>query len=207
MLAITSHGNAPYLMAARVARALQNRPVVLPLYYGETQKRILREEIQTNHDRIFLSSALGELLAPLLLDVKNGTSFAVFAHNLADPKNPQGVMAIENRLNDFLKSGIPAEALDGSTSRIFKKEDFAGVLISALPVRVNLPHKYFFFTALLSRLYGTAPSEYARLHNNNCSGTAEDVCSTLAGNGSGLRHPFCSAHPRVLLPRRSFARM
>ena len=86
MLAITSHGNAPYLMAARVARAFQDRPVVIPLYYGETQKRILREEIQMNHDRIFLSRVLGELLAPLLLDVKNGASFAAFAHNLADPE-------------------------------------------------------------------------------------------------------------------------
>ena len=75
------------------------------------------------------------------------------------PNNPQGVLAIENRLNDLLKSGIPAEALDGSNSQIFTKEDFAGVLISALPVRVNLPRKYFFFTALLSRLYGTAPTD------------------------------------------------
>ncbi len=159
MLAITSHGNAPYLMSARVARALKNRPVVIPLYYGETQKRILREEIHENHDQIFLSDELGKLLTPLLLDVKNGGSFADFAENLADPNNPAGILAIENKLKALLQRGIPAEALDGSSSRIFSMVDFAGALISALPIRVDLPHKYYFFTALLSQLYGTSPEE------------------------------------------------
>jgi hypothetical protein len=157
MLAITSHGNAPYLMVARVARALGNRPVVIPWYYGETQRRILREEIPDGMNTIFLSKELGDLFWPLLLDAKNGGEFTQFAQKVSDPVNPNGVVAIENRLAGLLKEGIPAVSLDGSIRRKFYPSDFNGVLNTTLPLRVSLPNHSFFFTALMSGVYGTAP--------------------------------------------------
>jgi hypothetical protein len=157
MLAITSHGNAPYLMVVRVARALGNRPVVIPWYYGKPQHRILREEISEGLDTIFLSKELGDLFWPLLLDVKNGMTFAEFAQKVSDPANPNGVMTIENRLADLLKAGIPAVSLDGTITKRFYPADFVGVLNTTLPLRVSLPNHSFFFTALMSDLYGTGP--------------------------------------------------
>lgn len=157
LLAITSHGNAPYLMAGRVAKALGNRPVVIPHYYGVAQHRILMEEIPGCQKSIYLSKELGDILWPLLLDVKNGFSFAEFAERLADPSNPDGILAVEKRVNSLIEEGIPGISLDGKTTKRFQQNDFSGVLISAQPIRVHLPNQYFFFTSLLSDLYGSAP--------------------------------------------------
>ena len=55
LLALTSHGNAPYLMAARLARALGNIRVVIPDYYGDPQRKILREELPGCRNRRSIS--------------------------------------------------------------------------------------------------------------------------------------------------------
>ena len=157
LLGITSHGNAPYLMAARFARALGDHPIVLPHYYGETQIAILREEIPEMSARIYLSRELGELFRPLLLDAGNGMSFSEFGALLARNDHPFSARAIENRCNSMLEEGIPAVSLDGKEQRRFRKDDLAAVINTTLPIRVNLPRSYFFFTARMSDLYGLAP--------------------------------------------------
>lgn len=156
LLAITSHGNAPYLMAARLAYSLSAK-VVIPLYYGETQKKILREEIRNAEKFVYLSPELGDLFRPLLLDVQNGMSFADWGAHLSQADNFNGVQQVENRLQEMLRNGIPATRLDGEDARRFTVEDFSAVINTTLPVRVPVYAHYFFFTARLSSLYGTAP--------------------------------------------------
>lgn len=157
LLALTSHGNAPYLMAARFAWALGDYIVVVPDYYGETQAAILREEIPQMAERVYLSRELGELFRPLLLESGIGKNYAQFGMSLADSNNPTNARRIENRLATMLAEGIPALSLDGSTRRQFFAGDFAAAINSTLPLRVNLPLSIFFFTGRMSRLYGTMP--------------------------------------------------
>lgn len=157
LLAITSHGNAPYLMASRFAKALGNNPVVIPHYYGDAQISILRDEIPEMSGRIFLSTELGELFTPLLLDAEKGLPFSEFGSLLASNDNPFSARAIENKLAKVLDEGIPATSLDGVEHNRFNRADFSAVINSTLPIRVNLPRSYFFFTAKMSDLYGLSP--------------------------------------------------
>jgi hypothetical protein len=157
LLALTGHGNAPYLMAARFTQALGDHAVVIPWYYGQPQANILLEEAPQMRERIYLSTKLGELFAPLLLEAGAGKPFAHFGARLARLDSPHGAPAIENRLAAMLTDGIPAEPLTGEPARIFKAADFAAAVNTTLPVRVNFARTFFFFTARMSRLYGTAP--------------------------------------------------
>ncbi len=119
LLAITSHGNAPYLMASRFAKALGNNPVVIPHYYGDAQISILRDEIPEMSGRIYLSTELGELFKPLLLDAEKELSFSEFGALLARDDNPFSARAIENKLAKVLEEGIPATSLDGVDHKRF----------------------------------------------------------------------------------------
>ncbi|MBA4419989.1 MAG: hypothetical protein C0391_02465 [Anaerolinea sp.] len=157
LLALTSHGNAPYLMAARFARALGDYIVVIPDYYGEMQAAILKEEIPQMNKRVFLSKELGDLFKPLLLDSSTGVNYARFGAKLVDENNPMNAKQIEGKLAAMLKDGIPARSLDGSTQKRFQPEEFCAVINSTLPLRVDLLHSIFFFTGRMSRLYGTVP--------------------------------------------------
>ncbi len=157
LLAITSHGNAPYLMASRFAKALGDYPVVIPHYYCDAQISILQDEIPEMCGRIFLSTELGDLFKPLLLDAEKRLSFSEFGASLARDDNPFSARAIENKLSMFLDKGIPATSLDGMEHRRFYRSDFSAVINTTLPIRVNLPRSYFFFTAKMSDLYGLSP--------------------------------------------------
>ncbi len=157
LLALTSHGNAPYLMVTRLARALGNVQVVIPDYYGDPQRKILMEEMPGCESQVYLSRELGELLSPLLLEGESGKSFSEFGENLADPANPKSITAIENSLGALLRNGFAAISMDGRSSSRFSLSDFAGVLNTTLPLRVNLPVHVFFFTAWMSDLYGILP--------------------------------------------------
>jgi hypothetical protein len=156
-LALTSHGNAPYLMVTRLARALGNARVLIPDYYGNTQHKILKEELPECQHLVYLSRELGEILSPLLLDGSQNSSFAEFGSRVANPANPQGVDQIENALGKLLVDGIPATSLDGLDKTRYLLKDFTGVLNTTLPLRVNIPLHVFFFTAWMSELYGTLP--------------------------------------------------
>lgn len=157
LLALTSHGNAPYLMAARLANALGRMPVVIPDYYQQTRRRIIIEELPGCGSFTWLSRQLGEILHPLLLDVSNGNTFGNFGKKISDLNNPQGALAIENRLHQVLKDGLLVERLDGNDQRMIYQKDLCGVLNSALPVRSGVENHIFFFTGMMSRLYGTLP--------------------------------------------------
>lgn len=157
LLALTSHGNAPYLMAARLASALGRIQVIIPDYYQETQQRIMLEELPDSAGFVWFSRELGEILYPLLLDVSNGSSFGKFGKRLAEPENPQGVLAIENRLYQALQNGLLIESMDGKAKRKVYQKDLCGVLNSTLPIRAGVANHIFFFTGMMSHLYGTLP--------------------------------------------------
>jgi hypothetical protein len=157
LLGITSHGNAPYLMATRFARALGDHSIVIPHYYGDVQTTILREEIPEMSGRVYLSRELGELFRPLLLDAGNGKTFSEFGSLLARDDHPFSARSIENKFNSMLDEGLQAISLDGMEHKRFQKSDFAAVINTTLPIRANLPRSYFFFTARMSDLYGLAP--------------------------------------------------
>lgn len=157
LLALTSHGNAPYLMAARLANALGRAAVVIPDYYGDTQRRILLEELPDCGDYVWLSSQLGDILRPLLLDVSSGKSFGEFGAQLADANNPGGAAAIENRFQQAIRDGLGIERLDGRERGLLFKKDIRGVLNSTLPIRPGVGDHIFFFTGRMSQLYGSLP--------------------------------------------------
>jgi hypothetical protein len=157
ILAITSHGNAPYLMAARLAAAMGKTSVVIPLYYGDVQRRIMREELGSDLDYIYLSTVLGDLMRPLLFDQSDRRTFADFASALADDRNTSGLAAVEAGLNDFLAAGIPAENLADGSRRTFKLDDFELALNMAQPLLTPQLRQVYIFTGLLSRIYGTLP--------------------------------------------------
>ena len=131
--------------------------IVIPHYYGDAQSKIMMEEIPEMAGKIFLSQELGELFIPLLLDARNETTFQKFSANISDKDNPHGALQIENRISELLELGISASSLDGTNHKKFFKHDFSAVINTTLPVRVNLPRTFFFFTARMSELYGLAP--------------------------------------------------
>ncbi len=160
LLALTSHGNAPYLMSTRLAHALGSFPVIIPDYYGATQRKIIQEEISGCSGYVYFSKELGNLFKPLLLDAKNAGSFADFAEKLVEPHNPDRISEIENKLNNLLREGLTVSSFDLNSQKIIYSDQVLMVLNSALPLRtVNIPQVYF-FTGKLSRIYGESPDPH-----------------------------------------------
>lgn len=158
ILALTSHGNAPYLMAVALAERLGAQAIILPDYYGASQRQILLENCAQFASRIFLSADLGALFRPLLLDAQPGRSYRDLASNATDPQSPDNADQIEAGLARWLEKGIPAVALDGSQARTFRGEDFTFVLNITLPIRTPIRPVVSLFTGKMSQVYGT-PAE------------------------------------------------
>jgi hypothetical protein len=193
ILAITSHGNAPYLMAAKLAHELGDQLVVIPHYYGHTQERILEDEIPTGGKSIFLSKELGNLLWPLLFDHQNSHSFTDFSNTISNTQNQAGILQTENRLGQMLADGIPATSLDGTQNIRFAREDFWGAINLAQPLLVNLSQQVFFFTGILSKVYGTLP--------DGCNDTASIQACELNQPYARLWKRFEDRCPVKFIPR------
>jgi hypothetical protein len=159
ILALTSHGNAPYLMAASLAERLRADAVVIPLYYGSTQKQILLEDAGGFAGHIYLSAELGDLFRPLLLEEQQGRRYIDLAKNAVDPDHPHNAKKIEENLARLLEQGFTAASLDGSRARTFHTNDFSLVLNITLPIRVPVKPVVSLFTGVMSHIYGMAPSD------------------------------------------------
>lgn len=160
ILALTSHGNAPYLMTANLAERLGADAVVIPQYYGSTQKQILLENAGRFAGHIFLSPEIGDLFRPLLLEEQPGRRFIHLAQNAVDPTNPHNAWTIEENLVRLFERGITVPSLDGTQTRTFRWADFTLTLNITLPLRVPIRPVVSLFTAVMSHVYSTPPSDH-----------------------------------------------
>lgn len=151
-LVLPAHGNAPYLLGVRLLRNVADE-ILLPDFYGDIQRRILREEFPADADRIFLSGELGSLLQPLLLDQALTPDIAAFSRSVRE-----NVDAISTALAALCRNGLSATSLNNQTKR-FSRFDLA--LNTGLPIHAPVRPVFYAFVGKMSAIYELSPHQSA----------------------------------------------
>lgn len=147
-LILPAHGNAPYLLGARLLRNVA-ADICIPDYYGETQRHILLEEFPADADRIFLSGELGSLLKPLLLDQALTPDIDSFSRSVN-----QNVQRISTDLESMRRDGVDAVSLIGIKKKF---HGFNFCLNTGLPVFSPVKQTFFAFVGKMSAIYECSP--------------------------------------------------
>jgi hypothetical protein len=144
VLLLPAHGNAPYLLGAKIAHDC-GWDMLIPDFYGEVQLQILKSEFPDYLNGIFLSKELGNLLLPALRDASGPV-------RLDDHTEMFKITSekIDQSIIELLSKGVKGKALNGTT-KILK--GFSAALNCGLPVQSHISPTYFVFTGKMSEIY------------------------------------------------------
>lgn len=174
-LVLPAHGHAPHLLGVRLLRDLADE-ILLPDFYGDTQRRILLEEFPADADRIFLSGELGALLRPLLLDRVSTPDIDAFSRSVRENVEP-----VSAALEALCRDGVSAVSLNNHTKH-FSRFDLA--LNTGLPVHAPVRPVFFAFVGKMSAIYELSPYQSADIRS-------------LAGTWKRIEADF----ERIFIPR------
>jgi hypothetical protein len=151
-----AHGNEPYILGTAIAKGVGKRlaeqglgqaKIVVPLMYGERQKRILMEENPDDAGLIYYDEAFGGILRDITF--QNGD----YSDHLRQ------IQMHYDEVEAMLKQrfGINANSFDARTlstneSVSFSPKNIVATIDTAARVTVEAPQRYFAFPLLLSEL-------------------------------------------------------
>lgn len=174
-LVLPAHGHAPYLLGVRLLQNVVDE-ILLPDYYGDTQRKILLEEFPADADRIFLSGEAGSLLQPLLLDQALAPDINSFSRSVHLNARP-----ISAALEEMCRDGVESVSLTGIKKK-FSRFDLA--LNTGLPVFSPVKRTFFAFVGKMSAIYDCSPYQ------------SEDIKSL-----AGIWKEIESAFEKTFVPR------
>ncbi len=186
-LLLPAHGNAPYILGAKILRAFASE-ICIPDYYGERQRKILMEELKDSpidFDRVFLSESLGEILKPLLRDEKITRTF----HDYVSSVN-ENFESKSAKLRSSLLEGVEAISLNGRSKK-FSRFDFA--LNTGLPVLSPISPVFYAFVGEMSEIYN--PLSYEKKDGGTIY--MDDAAALLARIWAQVEATF----ERMFIPR------
>lgn len=167
------HGNEPYILAAAigkevgkrfVASGLQEPLLVMPLLYGDRQRRIVSEE-NPDDSSIYFDPKFGELLREIMFDSGDyGSHIAKIDGNCDEA---------ETQINQRYANDAPTVTVYNNSSNesyALNPRDVIGVIETGSRVSFEKPHKYFAFPELLSRVL-----DEAMRHNDELGFSESDM--------------------------------
>ena len=151
-----AHGNEPYILGTAIAKGVSDRlaeqglgqaKIVVPLMYGERQKRILIEENPDHAGIIHYDEEFGSLLRDITF--QNGD----FSDHLRQIQTHyDDVEALLRNRFAFNGKDFNARSLSSNETQSFSPKNIVATIDTAARVVVEAPQRYFAFPILLTEL-------------------------------------------------------
>lgn len=150
------HGNEPYILASAIGREVSKKFVsagreqpilVMPLLYGDRQRSILLEENPNDVSLLYYDTELGNILKDIVFSAGDFRQHLTQVNNHYDE--------VENMLKDrFNKDAqeITVQSVATQENIELSPKNIIGVIETGNRVGIKIPHRYFAFPELLSRV-------------------------------------------------------
>lgn len=150
------HGNEPYILATAIGREVSKKfasagmeqPIlVMPLLYGDRQRRILLEENPNDASLLYYDEQFGNILKNVMFGAGD------FKQHLAQVNTHYD--EVEKMLNDRFRidaQAITARSVATQESTQLSSRNIIGVIEAGNRVPIKVPHRYFAFPEVLSRV-------------------------------------------------------
>ena len=158
-----AHGNEPYILGTAIARGVSERlarqglgraRVVVPLMYGDRQKRILLEESGEDAQLIGLDERFGQILKDITFG--NGDFHSHLAQIEAHYDNTHNLL--QQRFSAD-SDNFDVRSLTTGEPRAVSPRNIVATIDTAPRVLVDSPLRYFAFPILISELIREAQKE------------------------------------------------
>ena len=151
-----AHGNEPYILGTAIAKGVSDRlaqqglgraKIVVPLLYGDRQKRILMEENPDAAGLIHYDEAFGEILRDVTF--QNGD----FSQHLRQiNEHYDDVQSMLKQRFSIDAQDFTARSLGTNEIQTFSPRNVVAAIDTASRVVVEAPQRYFAFPLLISEL-------------------------------------------------------
>ncbi len=151
-----AHGNEPYILGTAIAKGVSDRlahqglgraKIVVPLLYGDRQKRILMEENPDATGLIHYDEEFGEILRDVTF--QNGN----FSQHLTQiNKHYDEVQRMLKQRFSIDAENFSTRNLGSNEIQIFSPRNVIATVDTASRVMVDAPQRYFAFPLLISEL-------------------------------------------------------
>jgi hypothetical protein len=150
------HGNEPYILATAIGREVSKKFVasgmeqpilVTPLLYGDRQKRILLEENPNDAELIHYDERCGEIIGNIMFGAGD------FKTHLAQVNTHYD--EVEKMLNNRFRADaedFAVRSLATNEEVTLSPKNIIGVIEAGNRVGIKVPHRYFAFPELLTRV-------------------------------------------------------
>ncbi|EKD64444.1 MAG: hypothetical protein ACD_50C00388G0001 [uncultured bacterium] len=150
------HGNEPYILATAIGREVSKKfasagmeqPIlVMPLFYGDRQRRILLEENPNDASLLYYDEQFGGILKDVMFESGD------FKQHLAQVNTHYD--EVEKMLNNrYLvdTQTVTARSFATQESTELSPKNIIGVIEAGNRVPIKVPHRYFAFPEVLSRV-------------------------------------------------------
>ncbi|HVT01299.1 MAG TPA: hypothetical protein VHE53_03660 [Patescibacteria group bacterium] len=150
------HGNEPYIMATAIGRevskkfesaGLEKPILVMPLLYGDRQKRIILEENPNDASMIYFDEKFGDILKDIMFGSGDFGQHVAQVNAHYDEVDKM----LNNRFNINSESFTARSAVTQESAELSPK-NIVGVIETGNKVSVKVPHRYYAFPEVLSRV-------------------------------------------------------
>lgn len=150
------HGNEPYILATAIGREVSKKfagagmeqpMLVMPLLYGERQRRILLEENPNDASLMYYDEQFGNILKDIMFGAGDFKKHLTQVNAHYDE--------VEKILNDRYRvdaQAITARSFATQESTELSPKNIIGVIETGNRVPIKVPHRYFAFPEVLSRV-------------------------------------------------------
>lgn len=150
------HGNEPYILATAIGREVSKKfasagieqPIlVMPLLYGDRQRRILLEENPNDVSLLYYDEQFGNILKDVMFGAGDFKQHITKVNTHYDE--------VEKMLNNRFRvdaQAITARSVATQESMELSPRNIIGVIEAGNRVPIKVPHRYFAFPEVLSRV-------------------------------------------------------
>lgn len=150
------HGNEPYILATAIGRDISKKfasagmeqPIlVMPLLYGDRQRKILLEENPDDASLLYYDEQFGNILKDIMFGAGDFKQHLTQVNTHYDE--------VEKMLNNRFRvdaQSITARSVATQESTELSPKNIIGVIETGNRVPIKVPHRYFAFPEVLSRV-------------------------------------------------------
>lgn len=150
------HGNEPYILATAIGREVSKKfasagmeqpLLVMPLLYGDRQRRIVLEENPNDASLIYYDEQFGNILKDIMFGAGDFKQHLTQVNTHYDE--------VEKMLNNRYRvdaQDFTARSMATQESTELSPRNIIGVIEAGNRVPVKVPHRYFAFPEVLSRV-------------------------------------------------------
>ncbi len=147
------HGNEPYILGTKIAievskklkaQGLPQPEIIVPLLYGDRQKRILLEVLGEDAELVHMDEQFGELLKPIVFGSNN---FSGYIQQLTEHYDD-----VQKLIDERFSGNFEVGHLMSDQRTEFASQNVVASIDAGSRTLVNAPLRYFAFPALLSEV-------------------------------------------------------